>query len=183
MKKALDMSCQITDKEGKITKYKNLELASKATGLSTTAIKIRCNKPNNKSKDGYQCEWVDIKTKRHFQAKKSKTKGSNFELEIIKDLTDLGYKGLKSSRSENRNLDNAKIDIAETEDKLPFYAQCKATANTPNIEQIIKDCPKKDRPLVIMWKKQQAESKHHEYVMMPKDFFYTLLQSYKLQNE
>jgi hypothetical protein len=34
-----------------------------------------------------------------------------------------------------------------------------------------------------MWKKQQAETKQHEYVMMPKDFFYTLLQSYKLQNE
>jgi hypothetical protein len=104
-------------------------------------------------------------------------------LEIIKDLTNLGYKGLKSSRSENRNLDNAKIDIAETEDILPCYFQCKNTASTPNIEKIIKECPKKDKPLVVMWKKAQAETKQHEYVMMSKDFFYTLLQSYKSKNE
>lgn len=33
-----------------------------------------------------------------------------------------------------------------------------------------------------MWKKAQAETKQHEYVMMSKDFFYTLLKSYK-ENE
>lgn len=125
---------------------------------------------------------MDIHTRRHFQARKSKNKGGNWELQVIKELTELGYKGLKSSRSENRNLDNAKIDIAETEDKLPCYIQCKNTASTPNIEKIIKECPKKDRPLIIFWKKQRSSSKQHDYVLMPKDFFYTLLQSYK-ENE
>ena len=183
MRKNLDLSCQITDKNGNITKYKTLELASQATGLSVAAIKIRCNKPNTKTKAGYQCESANRKTKRAYQAKKSKSKGGNWELQVIKDLTELGYKGLKSSRSENRNLDNAKIDIAETEDILPCYFQCKNTASTPNIEKITKECPKKDKPLVIMWKKAQAETKQHDFVMMPKEFFYTLLQSYKNEHE
>lgn len=182
MRKTLNLACQITDKDGNLKKYKSLEEASNDTGLSVAAIKIRCNKPTCKAKDGFKCEWVDIHTRRHFQARKSKTKGGNWELQVIKELTDLGYKGLKSSRSENRNLDNAKIDIAETEDKLPMYIQCKNSQATPNIEKISKECPKKDRPLVIMWKKQLAETKQHDYVMMPKDFFYTLLKSYK-ENE
>lgn len=74
-------------------------------------------------------------------------------MQIIQELTDLGFKGLKSSRSESRNLDDAKIDIAETEDKLSCYIQCKATSATPNIEKITKECKKKDRPLIICWKK------------------------------
>jgi hypothetical protein len=34
-----------------------------------------------------------------------------------------------------------------------------------------------------MWKKAQAETKQHDFVMMPKEFFYTLLQSYKNEHE
>lgn len=147
--------------------------------MSEAAIKIRCNKSRQGSankKDKIHCKWVDDTTFRSYSARKSKSKGSKYELDIIKELTELGYKGLVSSRSQNRNLDNAKIDIAETEDQLPFYCQCKATVNTPNIEDISEACPYKDRPLVIFWKKQRPESISKDYVMMPKELLYKLLQ-------
>ena len=109
----------------------------------------------------------------------SKQKGNRYELKIIKELVELGYEGLVSSRSESRSLDNDKIDIAETADKLPCYVQAKCTKVTPNVEEIIKACPRKDRPLVIVWNKQINKEVNMasagEYVMMPKSFFYELI--------
>ena len=110
----------------------------------------------------------------------AKRKGNNYELKIIKELTALGFEGLKSSRSESKNLDADKIDIAETiPNTLPFYVQCKCTKNTPSIAEIIKTCGRKDRPLVIIWNKQIDKGVNMgsdgEYVMMSKDFFYELI--------
>lgn len=124
-------------------------------------------------------EWADLAVKRSVTAKKNRKKGQKYELDIIHQLTDLGFKGLKSSRSESKNLDNAKIDIAETEDHLSCYIQCKATSNTPNIESIIEACPIKDRPLVVFWKKQKVNEKQPEFVLLTKDYFYKLLVSYE----
>lgn len=174
----MDTSVEITYSDGSIKQYSSLEEASKESNLSEAAIKIRCNKSRQGSankKDKIHCKWINDTTFRSYQAKKSKNKGSKYELEIIKELSELGYKGLVSSRSQNRSLDNAKIDIAETEDKLPFYCQCKATANTPNIEDISESCPYKDRPLIIFWKKQREGSISKDYVLMPKELLYKLL--------
>jgi hypothetical protein len=124
-------------------------------------------------------EWADLAVKRSVTAKKNRKKGQKYELDIIHQLTDLGFKGLKSSRSESKNLDNAKIDIAETEDHLSCYIQCKATSNTPNIESIIEACPIKDRPLVVFWKKQKINEKQPEFVLLTKDYFYKLLVNYE----
>ena len=171
-KKQLDYSVRITYPDGSMEEYASLELAAQESGLSEAAIKIRCNKSINGSankKDKIHCQWVNESTYRSCAAKKSKLKGNHFELDVIKELTGLGYKGLVSSRSQNRNLDNAKIDIAETEDKLPFYCQCKATANTPNIEAISDECPYKDRPLIVFWRKQRQGSISKDYVIMPKE--------------
>lgn len=176
--KILDLSVEITYPNGIKDTYPDLEQASLASGLSESAIKIRCNKARAGSankKDKIHCRWISDSTFRSYQAKKSKNKGSKYELDIIKELTELGYKGLVSSRAQNRNLDNAKIDIAETEDQLPFYCQCKATANTPNIEDISEACPYKDRPLIIFWKKQREGSIAKDYVLMPKELLYKLL--------
>mgnify|MGYP003460701114 CR=1 FL=1 len=85
----------------------------------------------------------EVKPKKKRNGAYAKRKGNNYELKIIKELIGLGYKGLKSSRSESKNLDDAKIDIAETEDKLPCYVQCKCTKNTPSIAEIIKTKPKR----------------------------------------
>ena len=116
--------------------------------MSEAAIKIRCNKSRQGSankKDKIHCRWVNDTTFRSFQAKKSKSKGGAFELDIIKELESLGYKGLVSSRSQSKNLDNAKA------------------------------CPYKDRPLVVFWKKQRPGSISKDYVIMPKELLYKLM--------
>ena len=179
MRKKIQTNTSVTAtyKNGSTKTFETIELASEETGLEINSIKSRANKPGSgaKSKDGITFEWADPAVRRSKQASRNRSKGNRYELQIIHELTNLGYKGLKSSRSESKNLDNAKIDIAETEDKLPCYVQCKATANTPNIEGITDACPIKDRPLIIFWKKQKSNEKQPEYVLMPKDFFYTLI--------
>lgn len=135
---------------------------------------MRANK-NSIPKDKICVEWVDEHTKRSYKAKQSKRKGNSYELKIIRELTDLGFSGLKSSRSESRALDNAKIDIADTENVLDFYGQCKRTKNTPNIETISESCPYKDKPLIIFWNKESENVHNNEYVLMPKEYFYKLL--------
>ena len=123
-------------------------------------------------------QWVE-KPKKKRTGAYSRNKGNSYELKIIKELTNLGYEGLKSSRSESKALDNDKIDIAETKDHLPCYIQCKCTKNTPNITEITEACPRKDRPLVIVWNKQINKEVNMasagQYVMMTKEFFYDLI--------
>ena len=142
--------------------------------MSIQAIKIRANK-NSEPKDKIKVEWLDISTKRHFMAKKNRSKGNNYELQVIKELTELGFSGLKSSRSESKNLDNSKIDIVDTENVLDCHIQCKATKNTPNIESITKECPLKDKPLIIFWKKQNDGTTNSEFVLLPKEYYYKLI--------
>lgn len=113
-----------------------------------------------------------------------KRKGSAYEGKLIKELTSLGFKGLKSSRSESKNLDDSKIDIAETEDRMPMYVQAKCTRNTPNYFKIAEECKYKDRPLCVFWNRQDVKegdlnmSSVGEVVFVPKDFFYELLKNY-----
>ena len=174
MKKQLNTSVKITDKSGNTYIYESIEQAAEMTTLSIQALKIRANK-NSVPKDGIKVEWLDPHTKKSYKAKQSKRKGNSYELKIIHELTDLGFEGLKSSRSESRNLDNAKIDIADTLNQLPFYVQCKRTKNTPNIETITEECPIKDKPLIICWSKESDKQQNNEYVLMPKELFYKLL--------
>lgn len=178
-------SVTVTYKGGKQETFETIELASEKTGLEINSIKSRANKPGSGSKDKkfpMTFEWADEGVRRSKMAQKNRKKGQKYELDIIHQLTNLGFKGLKSSRSESKNLDNAKIDIAETEDHLSCYIQCKATANTPNIEGITEACPLKDRPLVVFWKKQKTNEKQPEFVMLPKNYFYKLLVNYEKIN-
>lgn len=130
------------------------------------------------------CDQEKAKKKRQ-GGKYAKSKGSREESKIIKELTELGYKGLKTSRSESKNLDDAKIDIAETEDHLPMYVQVKCTRNTPSYFKIAEECKYKDRPLCVFWNAQEVKegdlnmSSKGEVVFVPKDFFYELLKHYK----
>ena len=177
-KQELNTAVRVTFKDGNVQEYLSLEDASKATGLSESAIKIRCNKSRQGSmnkKDKITCMWVDDYTFRSFQAKKSKSKGSRYELQIIKELTELGFYGLVTSRSESTRMDNSKVDIVDTENVMDCYIQCKATANTPNVEKITEECTRKERPLAIFWKKQKSSSKNPEFVLIPKEYFYKLI--------
>lgn len=172
--KNLNTAVKITDKGGNTYIYDTIEKAAEMTTLSVQALKMRANK-NSIPKDGIKVEWMDEHTKRSFKASQSKRKGNGYELKIIHELTDLGFEGLKSSRSESKNLDNAKIDVADTLGVLDCYIQCKRTKNTPNIETISEACPYKDKPLVIFWNKESDRQQNNEYILMPKEYFYKLL--------
>lgn len=189
--KELNTSCRITYPDKTTLEFESLEEAAKGTEeyfnshpelpkkfrpiLSVNSIKLRCNK-STPTKDGILCEWLDSHTKKSYQAKKSKSKGNKYELQIVHELTNMGFSGLVTSRSQNRLLDNAKVDIAETDEKLSCYIQCKATSNMPSVSNITNSCPLKDRPLSIFWKKQDQSKE--EYVIIPKDYFYNLLAKY-----
>ena len=176
-KQNLDTSLIATFKNGTTKQYSSLEEASTDTGLSISSIKIRANKPGCGGKDKTTFTWCNEHTRKSFQAKKSRTKGKNYELQVIKELEQLGYSGLSSSRQSSRAWDNAKVDIYDSENVLDFYVQCKATANIPNISGINKDVGFKDKPLAIFWDKQNGSTIKEEFVIIPKDYFYKLIKN------
>ena len=81
----MNTSVTATYKNGSTKTFNTIEEASEFTGLSIQSIKSRANKPGTgaKSKDGITFIWADIATRRSLTAKKSKRKGSAFELEIV----------------------------------------------------------------------------------------------------
>ena len=174
----LNTAVKVTFKDGTSRDFPSIEEASQETGLSESAIKVRCNKSRqggSNKKDKITCMWIDDHTFRHYNAKKSKRKGSNYELKVIKELTELGYDGLVSSRSESKAVDNKKVDIVDTENCMDCYIQCKATANTPSIININRECGLKDRPLAIFWNYQNNSTIPEEFVIIPKEYFYKLI--------
>ena len=115
--------------------------------------------------------------------KYAKDKGTNYELQLIKELKAIGFDDCVSSRSESKAKDNMKIDIVS--DKLPFYAQAKCTKVTPSYHNIEDACPLKDKPYVLFWNRQEVKegnvnmSSRGEVVFVPKEFFYKLLEAYQ----
>lgn len=80
----------------------------------------------------------------------SRTKGNAYERKIVNELKEIiGDEDICTSRSESKKLDNAKIDIADPNDSMNFYVQCKSTQNTPSIKKINEEVGLKDKPLVI----------------------------------
>ena len=153
--KELNTAVKITDKGGNSYIYDTIEKASEMTRMSVQTLKIRANK-NNTPKDGIRVDWIDPKTKKHYTAKRSKQKGSQLELDVIHKLNEIGYNTV-SSRSNSKNLDNAKVDVDDLTGNLPVYIQCKATQTTPSYFKIEEECPMKEKPFVVVWKKQDKE--------------------------
>jgi len=112
----------------------------------------------------------------------SKRKGNRYEVQIVNELKELGYDAV-TARSESKNTDDKKIDIIS--EKCPVYIQTKQTQATPSYHKIREQCPLKDKPFVIFWKKQvhKAGNKNitseEDLVLVPKKFFYKLLKKYK----
>ena len=125
------------------------------TGLTVAALKIRANK-NSIPKDKIQVEWIDPSTKKHFMAKRSKQKGSQLELDIVHKLNEIGYNTC-SSRAQNKALDASKVDIYDIDGNLPILIQAKCTQTLPSYFKIREECPIKDLPFTIIWKKQDKE--------------------------
>ena len=173
--KELNTGVKITDKGGNTYIYDTIEKASEMTQMSVQTLKIRANK-NSIPKDGIQVEWVDPKTKKHYTAKRSKQKGSNLELDVIHKLNEIGYNTV-SSRSNSKLLDNSKVDVCDLDGRLPLYIQCKATISTPSYFKIEEECPLKDLPFTIIWKKQDKDGGQSPgtLAIIPVDILYDYL--------
>ena len=176
-KKQLNTSVTATYKNGSTKTFNTIEEASEFTGLSIQSIKSRANKPGTgaKSKDGITFIWADIATRRSLTAKKSKRKGSAFELEIVHKLKEIGYPDCGTTRNNSRALDASKIDIYD--DTLPCYIQAKYTQNMPNYFNIRKDCSLKDKPFCMAWKKagKDGEQSPGTVMIIPIEYFYKLI--------
>ena len=109
----------------------------------------------------------------------SRTKGHSYETKIAKEFRELGYTGVVTSRSESKSMDDKKVDLIDTEGKLPYYVQLKKTQNTPPYHQISAECPLKDKPLILIWDKQVKKQVNicsaGEVVIVPKEEFYKLI--------
>ena len=90
--KELNLSVEVTFKDGHKEVFENPQLAAEATGLSEASIKSRCSREGTGKKDGIFCRWADENTRRSKLAKKNKNKGGSFELEVIDKLKNIGYK-------------------------------------------------------------------------------------------
>lgn len=176
-KVTLDTSVRAKFKDGSTKTYPSIEEAAKQTGVSVSSIKIRANKPGASGKDKITFEWLSSKTRLHYQAKKSRTKGSAFESEIIKNLVELGYTGCVRAASESKNADNNKIDIVDTLGELPINIQAKNTYNTPNYFEIRQACKDKSKPFVLCWKKAATggEKSPGTVAILDINYFYELL--------
>lgn len=180
--KQLDTSVRITYKDGSVSEYDSLTSASEASGLSESAIKIRCNKSRqggSNKKDKITCMWINDTTFRSYQAKKSKNKGSAWESEVVEMLNSLGYETCRSA-GESKRLDDSKVDIADLKGDLDVAIQCKYTQNLPNYFKLRESCPD-PRPFCLLWKKvaDMGSISEGSVAVIPSDFFFELLQNYK----
>lgn len=183
--KQLNTAVRVTFKDGKVEEYSSLQETSEKTGLSESAIKIRCNKSRQGSsnkKDKITCMWIDDTTFRSYQAKKSKNKGAGFETEIVKVLNSIGYETCRSA-GESKHLDDSKVDIADLKGDLEVAIQAKHTQNLPNYFKLRESCPD-PRPFCLLWKKvaDVGSISDGSVAIIPLDFFYKLLEIYHRQS-
>lgn len=177
-KKELDESVIATFKDGTKQGYASLKIASEATGLTEASIKSRCNSGTGaKSKDGITFIWADEHTRKSKQAKRNKSKGNGFELELVKGLKECGYEGVVSARSQNKMADANKIDIVDMNGELPFNLQAKYTQNLPNYFTIRDECTDKEKPFCMAWKKATNDGSQSPgtVVVIPLSYFYELI--------
>lgn len=120
------------------------------------------------------------KSKQRSIGARNKARGSNYERKLVNELKEItGNENLCTSRSESRNLDNNKIDIADPDNVLSFYVQAKATKAVPAIKKIFDEVGLKNKPLCIFWNAQESRETKQiskgEYCILPKSFFYDLI--------
>lgn len=80
--------------------------------------------------------------------KNSRQRGNNYERQIAKELREIGYTGVVTSRSESKALDNMKVDLTDTTGLLPCNIQLKKTIKTPDYFAIKEDAPI-DKPFIV----------------------------------
>lgn len=134
-------------------------------------------------------EVVEVKPKKKRSGAYSKQKGSAYERQIVNELKQITQNdNLCTARSESKKLDDMKIDIADPDGVLPCYFQTKKTQTTPSVKKINAEVGKTDKPLCIIWNIQEKKegniniTSNGEYAIIPKKFFYALLELYYQTN-
>ena len=112
----------------------------------------------------------------------SRNKGNRYEAQVVKELKELGYTGVKTSRSESKSADDNKVDIVDTEHKLPVNLQLKKTQSIPSYFKIRSESTVDPKTFAIMWNKQEKKEKNicsvGECVIISKELFYELIKPY-----
>jgi len=112
----------------------------------------------------------------------NKRRGNAYETKIAKELRDLGFNGVVTSRSESKRADDNKVDLVDTENKLPFFPQLKRTINTPQYFKIREESTVDPEKFVLFWNKQEPKETNicsvGECVILDKNFFYELIKPY-----
>jgi hypothetical protein len=128
---------------------------------------------------------AEVKSKKKRSGAYSKQKGNAYERQIVNELKEItGNENLCTARSESKKLDDMKIDIADPDEILPCYIQTKKTQTTPSIKKINSEVGLTDKPLCILWNIQVKKegniniTSDGEYALIPKKFFYELLEKY-----
>ena len=112
----------------------------------------------------------------------SKNKGSRYEQQIAKELRELGFEGVKTSRAVNKEADNNKVDIVDTKNQLPFNIQLKKTLVAPQYFKIREESTVSPESFILFWAKQEKKETNictvGECVTMDKQTFYQLIKPY-----
>ena len=81
---------------------------------------------------------------------RNRQRGNTYERKIAQELRDLGFNGVVTSRSESKTMDNNKVDLIDTDNKLPVMIQLKKTTTTPQYFSIVKETTVPKEKFVII---------------------------------
>lgn len=109
---------------------------------------------------------------------RNRNAGHAYERKIRKELVDIGFDDVVTSRSESRNMDNRGVDLFG--DSLPFHVQCKRSKQNLNSHDLIKrENAPTDKPIIIFHDKVIRRGSRFrslgEFVTMEKSVFYEIL--------
>lgn len=134
------------------------------------------------AKQKTEIQTEEQKPKKKRSSKYSKTKGSRYEQQIAKELRELGFSGVKTSRQESKSTDDNKVDIIDTEGKLPLNIQLKKTLVAPQYFKIREESTVDPDTFVLFWAKQEKKETNictvGECVTISKNLFYELIKQY-----
>lgn len=132
-------------------------------------------------------EDIEKKPKRRGLGARNKARGNEYECRIARELRELGFTSVVTARSESKRTDNNKVDLIDTEHKLPFNIQLKRTVNTPQYFKIREESTVDPKTFVLIWNKQTKAAVNFmsdgEVVMMDKLAFYDLIKQFVKSDE
>ncbi len=116
-----------------------------------------------------------------------KCKGNSYERQIARELRELGFEGIKTSRSESKSTDDNKIDLIDINGILPLGIQLKKTKATPSYFTIREQTTWNNDLFCILWNKQINGNINMksigECAIISKNLFYKLIKNYYLNKK